>query len=138
MLIQGEPPVDQERDIVLDCHIDRVFQGVDLQDFRIGIMFSAYCIVQFQQVFLVLKQHDEQGGLVHPVDLYIRLTGTVTAVFAEFTEFAEFTVFSEFVVFISFAIFQPPLKCSAKRLAMPAARQYFLPAVLLHPRSLCC
>ena len=59
MLVQGEPPVDQERNIVLHCHVDRILQGVDLQDFRICIMFSAYSIVQFQQVVLILEQHDE-------------------------------------------------------------------------------
>ena len=90
MLIQGEMTVDQERNIVLYRHVDRILQGVDLQDFRIGIVFSAYCVVQFQQVILVLEQHDEQGGLIRPVD-------------------------RQRVVFVSFAIIQPPCKNVVQR-----------------------
>ena len=52
MLVQWKPAVDQKWNIILDRHINGIFQCIDFQKFRICIMFSicnSSCIMMVQK-----------------------------------------------------------------------------------------
>ena len=53
VLIEGQPGVDHKGQVILDGHVDRILQSIDLQKLRILIVGSSHCIIQLQQPLLV-------------------------------------------------------------------------------------
>ena len=63
MLIQGQAVPGQEGNIIVDRHINGIFQCVDFQQSGILIIGSIHCIIQRKQLFFVAEQHSEDTVL---------------------------------------------------------------------------
>src|SRR5699024_8951431 len=59
VLIQGQAVPGQEGNIVVNRHINGIFQRVDFQQSGILIIGSIHCIIQRKQLFFVAEQHSE-------------------------------------------------------------------------------
>ena len=56
--------INQERHIVLYCHVNGVFQRIDLKEPGILLAGAVDGIVQRQQLFFLAEQHRKNAGLI--------------------------------------------------------------------------